>query len=109
MATSSYKTVPLSVPDQSVHLRRLSLALNNTIAGKINSTGSATLTASATTTTLTDERIGSGSIILFMPTTANASTAYANLYVSARIEGSATLTHSSSANTDQTFGYVIFG
>ena len=109
MATSSYKTVPLSVPDQSVHLRMLSLALNNTIAGKINSTGSATLTASATTTTLTDERIGSGSVILFMPTTANASTAYANLYVSARIEGSATLTHSSSANTDQTFGYVIFG
>ena len=109
MATSSYKTVPLSVPDQSVHLRMLSLALNNTIAGKVNSTGSATLTASATTTVLTDERIGSGSVILFMPTTANASTAYANLYVSARIEGSATLTHSSSANTDQTFGYVIFG
>jgi len=53
--------------------------------------------------------VGSGSIILFMPTTANASTAFANLYVSARVEGSATLTHASSANTDQTFGYVVFG
>ena len=109
MATSSYKTVPLSVPDQSAHLRMISLALNNTIAGKVNSTGSVTLTASATTTTLTDERVGSGSILLFMPTTANASTAFANLYVSTRVEGSATLTHASSANTDQTFGYVIFG
>ena len=109
MATSSYKTVPLSVPDQAAHLRMISIALNNTIGGKINSTGSLTLTASATTTTLTDERIGSGSIILFMPTTANASTAFANLYVSARVDGSATLTHASSANTDQTFGYVVFG
>jgi hypothetical protein len=31
------------------------------------------------------------------------------LYVSARVDGSATLTHASSANTDQTFGYVVFG
>ena len=83
MATSSYKTVPLSVPDQAAHLRMISIALNNTIGGKINSTGSLT--------------------------TANASTAFANLYVSARVDGSATLTHASSANVDQTFGYVVFG
>jgi phage tail sheath gpL-like len=77
--------------------------------GKINATGTVTLTASDTTTTLTDPRIGAGSVILFMPTTANAKTAAANLYVSARASGSATLTHASSANVDQTFGYVVIG
>jgi hypothetical protein len=31
------------------------------------------------------------------------------LYVSARANGSATLTHASSANTDQNFAYIIIG
>ena len=44
-----------------------------------------------------------------MPTTANANTAKANLYVSARADGSATLTHASSSNADQTFGYIVIG
>ena len=109
MATNQYPNVPLSMPDHGQHLRLVSGALNNTIDGKVNSTGSVTLTASATLTTLTDARIGINSIILFMPTTANASTAIADLYVSARADGSATLTHASSGNTDQTFGYTVFG
>ena len=109
MATNQYPNVPLSMPDHGLHLRLVSGALNNTIDGKVNSTGDVTLTASATTTTLTDARIGLNSKIFFMPTTANASTANANLYVSARADGSATLTHVSSANTVQTFGYSVFG
>jgi len=44
-----------------------------------------------------------------MPTTANARTALNTLYVSARVNGSATLTHASSGNTDQTLGFTIFG
>jgi hypothetical protein len=109
MATNQYPNVPISMPDHDLHLRLISSSLNNTIDGKVNSTGDITLTASATTTTLTDARIGLNSKIFFMPTTANASTANANLYVSARADGSATLTHVSSANTDQTFGYSVFG
>jgi|TARA_R110001606_G_scaffold222083_1_gene369932 hypothetical protein len=109
MADNQFPVVPISIPDHSLHLRLVSNSLNNTINGKLNSTGSLTLTASATTTTLTDERIGGNSVILFMPTTANANTAKANLYVSARGEKTATLTHASSGNTDQTFGYVVIG
>lgn len=109
MADNQFPTVPLSMPDTGQHLRLVSTSLNNTINGKLNSTGSVTLTASATTTTLTDARIGGNSVVLFMPTTANASTAYANLYVSTIGNGSATLTHSSSANTDQTFSYCVIG
>ena len=44
-----------------------------------------------------------------MPTTANGNSAKANLYVSARGDGTATLTHSSDSATDQTFGYIVIG
>ena len=106
MADNQFPVVPISIPDHGLHLQLVSNALNNTINGKLNSTGSVTLRASQTTTTLTDERIGGNSVILFMPTTANAKS---GLYVSARQNKTATLTHASSGNADQTFGYVVVG
>ena len=109
MADNQFPQVPLSIPDTGQHLRLVSTSLNNTINGKLNSTGSITLTASSTTSTLTDARISGNSVILFMPTTNNGRTALNTLYVSARTEGSATLTHASSANTDQSFSYCIIG
>jgi hypothetical protein len=109
MATNQFLNVPLSMPDQAQHLRLISNVVNNTMDGKINATGSVTLTASATSTTLTDARIGVNSVILFMPITANGNSAKANLYVSARGDGTATLTHASSSNTDQNFAYCVFG
>tara|TARA_R110002020_G_scaffold263918_1_gene478663 strand:+ start:5860 stop:6189 length:330 start_codon:yes stop_codon:yes gene_type:complete len=109
MATNQYLKVPVSMPDQSQHLRLISNTVNNTLEGKLNSTGTITLRASQTTSTLTDARLGVNSIILFMPITANGLTAYNTLYVSARADGSATLTHASSSNSDQNFGYVVIG
>ena len=109
MADNQFPFVPLSIPDQGQHLRLVSTSLNNTINGKLNSTGTITLRASQTTTTLTDARIGGNSIILFMPTTANGSTALNGLHVSARASGSATLTHASSTNTDQNLSYCVIG
>ena len=91
-------------------LREISEVVNNLVEGKSNNTGTITLAvASATTTTLTDERIGYESIILFMPTTANAASAMTNLYVSARVKGSATLTHSANTSADKTYGYIVIG
>lgn len=90
--------------------REISEVVNNLVEGKSNNTGTITLAvASATTTTLTDERIGFESIILFMPTTANAASAMTNLYVSARAKGSATLTHSANTSADKTYGYMVIG
>tara|TARA_R100001086_G_scaffold123233_1_gene63474 strand:+ start:319 stop:648 length:330 start_codon:yes stop_codon:yes gene_type:complete len=109
VADNQFPTVPLSIPDTSQHLRLVSTSLNNTIDGKLNSTGTITLTASATSSTLTDARISGNSVILFMPTTANGRTALNTLHVSARASGSATLTHASSGNTDQTLSYCIIG
>ena len=109
MAVNQYPLARLYLPDNDEHLRIVSVYLNNTISGKLNSTGTVTLTASSTTSTLSDARIGVNSVIFFMPTTANAATAKANLYVSARGDGTATLTHASSANSDQNFAYIIIG
>jgi len=109
MAENQFPTVPITMADNSKHLRQVAISLNNTIDGKLNSTGSLTLTANATSTTLADSRISENSIILFMPITANGNSAKPNLFVSASSSGSATLTHSSSSNADQNFKYVIIG
>ena len=90
--------------------REISEVVNNLVEGKSNNTGTVTLaTASATTTTLTDERIGYDSVIVFMPTTANAASAMTNLYVSAKTQGSATLTHSANTSTNKTYSYIVVG
>ena len=109
MADNQFPTVPLSIPDQGQHLRLVSTSLNNTINGKLNSTGTITLAANATTTTLTDARIGGNSVIIFMPTTANGRTALNSLHISARSSGTATLTHANSTNTDQNLSYCVIG
>lgn len=106
---NQFLNVPLTMPDQAQHLRLVSTTLNNVMDGKLNSTGTITLTASATSTTLTDARIGGDSVIVFMPITANGKTAENNLFVSARQSGQATLTHASSSNNDQNFAYIIVG
>jgi hypothetical protein len=90
--------------------REISSVVNNILSGKSNNTGSVTLAvASATTTTINDELIGTESVILLMPTTANAASALATLYVSARVKGIATLTHPANAVEDKTFSYMIVG
>ena len=86
--------------------RTISTVVNNILDGKVNSTGSVTLTNSATTTTLSDDRIGADSVILFMPTTSDASSE--NIHVTARQKGQATLNHAN-ASTTRSFDYVIFG
>ena len=87
----------------------LAVAIQNILDGKILATGSVTLTDSSATTTLTDLRIGPNSVILFMPTTANAATGWTALYVSARGKQTATLTHANNAETDRTYAYAVLG
>ena len=84
-------------------------AVNSLLLGKTNNTGSVTLTASATSTALADTRIGGSSVILFCPTTATAATNLTNLRVTAKGDGTATLTHSNTADADKTYDYCIVG
>ncbi len=97
--------------DEAEHRRKLAEAINLLKQGKILTAGEITLTASQTTTTLTNIAIGADSYINFMPTTANAAAEIGNgtLYVSARVNGSATITHANNAQNDRTFAYVVLG
>ena len=107
----SYDTVPLSWPNTEEWMRLLAESIQGILDGKINATGTVTLTANSATSTLADRRIGPDSAIFFMPTTANAATEFGagTLQVSSRGKQTATLTHVNNAETDRTFGYVVLG
>lgn len=98
-------------PHETV-VRTIVFAINQLIAGRSNSTGSVTLTAGATTTTVTPAaNMNSAAKIFLTPTTANAAAEQGSgtLYVSAVTSTSFTLTHANSAQTDRTFDYDIRG
>ena len=96
-----------NLPYQGAEPRQVAEVVNNTMNGKTNNTGSVTLTASTTTTTITDERLGFDSVILLSPLTANAASQAP--YISSKLKGSAVITHTSVASTDLNFDYIIVG
>ena len=91
--------------------RDVSLVVNNILDGKINATGTVTLTASAATTVVTDERAGFDSVILLMPTTSNASLEQGNgtIFVSSRGKQTFTITHANNSQADRTYRYIVIG
>ena len=88
-------------------VRRLASVLNLILDGKTNNTGSVTLTTSALTTTLTDRRIGTNSVV-----TLSASNALAGgemgVYVDSYGKQTCTI-HHGSASTTRTFKYTVTG
>lgn len=97
------------VPSGKVDTRRLAFTVNELIRGRTNATDSVTLTANAASTTVTDTRASPTSAVFFTPTTANgaAEVAAGGMYVSAKANGSFTITHANNAQTDRTFDYVV--
>jgi hypothetical protein len=112
MSTGSnrgYDGVPEWDQVESEHRSKLARAINRINGGKFNATGSITLQPSQTTTTLTDSRVSATSFIDFMPKSAHAAAAKPSIFVTNLINGAATVNHASSANTDQTFTYLVIG
>lgn len=95
--------------DPARHLRNISEAVRQVLDGKVNYVKTVSLRANQTTTAIADTRLGPTSFIGLMPTTANAAVALATTYISARIDGAATITHASTADTDKTFVLLIVG
>ena len=89
--------------------RKIAEICNSLRDGKINTVGAVTLTANATTTTITDARISANSFIGLMPKTATAQTAYVAGWRIVCADGSAVITHNNTADTDKTFQYVLLG
>ena len=95
------------ITDEKENRRQLCAVLSRINRGKVNCTKAVTLSPSLTATTLTDERIGYGSFIDFMPTTASAATAKASIYITNQVNGSCTINHAANTAIDQTFVVAI--
>ncbi len=105
-------TVPVLLttnPDQKQQLLLVCIAVNEILKGRMNNTGTVTLTAGATSTDVDDNQFQSDQVPLLVPTTANAAAAITTTYLSARDKGTFTLTHANNAQTDRTFLYVRIG
>lgn len=89
--------------------RRLIDSVIQLVEGRHNAFGEFTLTPSATTTTVSHPNCSLDSQPQFAPHTANAAAAVATTYISAIFQGGFTLTHSNSATTDRTFGFICGG
>lgn len=101
-----FRTLPPFGGDQ----RQVAEVVRGVMDGKTNNTGSITLTQSATSTTLNDRRIGADSVILFMPLNDKAAQEIGTggIYISARGQGTATITHGSHTH-NMIFGYAVIG
>lgn len=96
---------------EETDLKKIILALQQLGAGRSNAVGTFTCTANQATTTVTDANCASGSVVLYMPTTANASAEVGNgtIYIGTVSNGSFVVTHANSATTGRTFKYAIHG
>lgn len=99
--------LPYFPPEQ----RQLGAWVNQAHIGKLACTGNVTLNAGATSTTVSDVRVGAFSFIGLTPITANAASAVAagNVYISTRGKATFTITHPNSAAADKTFVYAVLG
>jgi hypothetical protein len=90
---------------------KLVLAIQQLTQGRSNATGVFTLAISAATTTITDNNCAAGSVIIPIPTTANAAAELGNgtMFLSSTTNGTFTFTHANSATTGRTFKYAILG
>lgn len=116
-----FDSAPLSDGNSPRHRRQIAQVLNRAMQGKLNATGDVTLTTTAeididlddprTTTVVDDPLCGPESFISFMPTTRTAAeeSASGNLYVSERLNGQFTITHTAAAISDRVFRYLIIG
>lgn len=90
---------------------RIVQAIRDLFFGRSNATGSFTLTANATSTTVAALNCGAGSNITLRPKTANAADALTTTYITdANITpGQFVVTHSNEVTEDREFGYSIQG
>lgn len=93
--------------------REIAERVNAVLRGKINSIGTVTLTANAGSTTV-KAAVGSMSVVLLMPQTANAAAEIGNgtLYIAPSNyvkDTSFQITHANNSQADRAYGFAILG
>lgn len=111
VSANARTSVPVFEPDDVQHRIRLSNWAIQAAQGKLNNTGSVTLSAGVASTSVSDARVGINSFIGFTPTTANAAseTGAGTMFLSTRGDGFFVITHANNATADRTFAYCILG
>ena len=101
-----FRSLPAFGGDQ----RAVAEVVRGIMDGKTNNTGSITLAVGgATTTTLTDRRIGPDSVIVFVPASALANADSARIYASSQGQGTATVNHVANISANKTYRYAVIG
>jgi hypothetical protein len=101
-----FRSLPAFGGDQ----RAVSEVVRGIMDGKTNNTGTLTLaTGGATTTTLTDRRIGPDSVIVFVPASSAANADSSRIYASLQGQGTATVNHAANSTANKKYRYAIIG
>ena len=100
-----YRTLPYQGGDP----RAVAEVVNNAMNGKTNNSGTFTLLTSVTETTVSNERAGFDSVIVFSPTSVTAAEETHYTYIKTKAKGSFTVGHRNTSNTDVTYDYIIVG
>ncbi|MGJ5074573.1 hypothetical protein [Bradyrhizobium oligotrophicum] len=98
-----------SVSTQEKDPSKFALAIQSLYNGRSNATGTVTLAAGATTTTVNPPNCAAQSAVFLFPRTANAAAALASTFISAVGKQSFTIAHANNSQTDRTFFYVCLG
>lgn len=96
---------------EETDLKKVILSIQQLAAGRSNAVNSFTCTPNQATTAVTDVNCASASVVLYMPTTSNASAEVGNgtIYIGTVSNGSFVVTHANSATTGRTFRYALHG
>ena len=89
--------------------RNTATAINQLIQGRSNATGTVTLTAGTTSTTIENDIFNENAQVFLSARTLNAAGAIATTYATVTAAGTVTITHANTGTTDRTFGYLVIG
>lgn len=104
---------PLYWDEPVKHRYLIAQAVRQILDGKINSTGSFTLTANQATTVVKDRRVGIKSVITWHPVTENAGGEVGMYLTNVGVDSggipSFTINHATDSRTDREFRYIVLG
>ena len=106
-----YRPVATTNSNEVLHRRQLADACNRLGDAKHNGTGTVNL-STATSTVITDQRIGSQTVLVLMALTANAAIAQSTspgIYQFSVGDHTMTIAHATATVTDRTYSYLIGG
>jgi hypothetical protein len=105
---NNYPFAPENFSLTAEYIRKLKDSINFALRGKSNNTGEFNLTAGTTSTVIIDNNCNANSVVLIIPTTANAASHTQHAYIVAG-DKQFTVYHQNNSQTDRTFRYVIIG